>query len=100
MFRLESYPLLFSYLDWSYMKKLIGKLVLVITLLYIEVSFALDITGHYQCRGHNFLNNTTFDEPTVVKKTGDTFLFTWVNKNIIFNGTAILQGNTLSTVFW
>lgn len=79
------------------MKKLIFFLIL---LFQVSQSPALDISGRYRCRGNDFLNHTTFDEPTVVIKTGETFLFTWINKNLAFNGTGILQERTVSTVFW
>lgn len=59
-----------------------------------------DITGRYRCTGDDFLNHTTFDEPSTLKKTGDTYTFEWHNKNIVFNGTAIRLGETISAIFW
>lgn len=58
------------------------------------------LEGQYRCTGHDFLNKTTFDEPTTLTKKGDTYSFVWKNNNIVFYGTAILQANTLSSVFW
>jgi|LakMenEpi03Aug12_release.lakeMendotaPanAssembly.Ray.scaffolds.fasta_scaffold570961_2 hypothetical protein len=81
-----------------------NKIVLLLCLLSSQfvqaASLPLDISGKYRCQGHDFLNNTTFDEPSSVVKTGDTFLFTWKNNNLIFHGTGILQNRTLSVVFW
>ncbi|MBA2654783.1 MAG: hypothetical protein H0U71_06925 [Gammaproteobacteria bacterium] len=80
------------------MKKFISLLILF-SALNVHAN-SIDLTGHYRCQGNDFLNHSTFDEPTVVTKTGETYLFTWINKNLVFYGTAILQDNVISSVFW
>lgn len=59
-----------------------------------------DITGRYRCVGEDFLNKTTFDEPTEVTRSGDTYFFKWVNKNLEFDGTGILNDGMVSAIFW
>lgn len=54
----------------------------------------------YQCQGEDFLNRSTFDEPTRLTKTGTTYSFVWMNKQTAFYGTSILLDDTLSSVFW
>jgi hypothetical protein len=80
------------------------KQVSCLILLFLAFSalgnYSSDISGHYLCKGEDFLNNTTFDEPTSVIKTGNTYFFTWINKDLTFYGTAILQNKTISAVFW
>lgn len=69
-------------------------------LLLSATSYGLDISGQYRCTGEDFLNKTTFDEPTTVEKKGDTYLFKWLNKGIWFHGSAILLNNTIAAIFW
>lgn len=75
-------------------------LIGILLVSYCVSAASFEITGKYRCTGEDFLNHTTFDEPTVLKKTGSTYTFEWMNHNILFKGTAILLDHTLSAVFW
>lgn len=62
--------------------------------------YSVDISGKYRCTGTDFLNHGTFDEPTEVKKTGQTYSFHWTNKKLHFYGTAIVYNSHVSSLFW
>lgn len=76
---------------------------LILLAFFFQINLAqaaINLTGKYRCTGEDFLNNSTFDEPTTLTKTGGTYLFEWQNKNVKFHGTAILLDQTLSAIFW
>lgn len=79
---------------------MLRNLAAILTFFYCITAFSADITGKYRCTGEDFLNQSTFDEPTVLTKTGGTYTFEWLNHNLLFKGTAILLDKTLSAIFW
>ncbi len=86
---------------WIIIMKILRLLILCSILLPICLTnAAINLEGKYRCTGEDFLNNSTFDEPTILKKSGQTYTFEWQNKNLKFMGTAILLENTLSAIFW
>jgi hypothetical protein len=80
--------------------KILRLVILFSVFLPISIASAIDLEGKYRCTGEDFLNQSTFDEPTVLKKSGQTYTFEWQNKNLKFMGTAIRLENTLSAIFW
>lgn len=81
----------------------VTNLIAVAFMFFSTALFAItnvDISGKYRCKGPEFNTGLNFDEPTVVSKTGETYRFEWSNKDILFIGTGILQGKTVSVLFW
>lgn len=77
--------------------------LIILCAVLLPINFAkatINLEGNYRCTGEDFLNQSTFDEPTVLKKSGQTYTFEWQNKKLKFMGTAILLDNTLSAIFW
>lgn len=72
----------------------------LIIVLQANAAEVPDITGKYRCQGDDLFTQGTFDEPTVITKTGDTYHFLWQNKSVLFQGNGILLNNQLSIVYW